>query len=168
MAPPRVPSRLARFLWRASAAALLCAVVVLSRATPVRSDSPLEAEAAELLRLINEDRSRAGLEPLEPDQALSQVALVHARDMMEHGYFGHVSPRTGSPAARAARAGIRFKVLGENLARAASVQQAHKALMASPPHKANVLRAEFRRVGIAIVPGGRWPVLVVEVFADDP
>lgn len=57
---------------------------------------------------------------------------------------------------------------GNEFLSAASVQQAHEALMASPLHKANVLRADFRRVGIAIVPGGRWPVLVVEVLASDP
>jgi uncharacterized protein YkwD len=48
-------------------------------------------------------------------------------------------------------AGVTFLVAGENLAYAPNVQAAHDALMRSPGHRANILRAEFGRVGIGVI-----------------
>jgi uncharacterized protein YkwD len=49
--------------------------------------------------------------------------------------------------------------MGENLAMAPSVRQAQDLLMASPPHRENILKPEYDRVGIGVVvaPNGeRW------------
>ena len=51
-----------------------------------------------MLELVNEERTRAGLDPLEFDDQLREVARAHSREMFELGYFGHQSPVTGSVA----------------------------------------------------------------------
>jgi len=104
-----------------------------------------------MLELVNQERTRAGLRALRADEELRQVARAHSREMFEQGYFAHNSPVTGTPFDRMRRAGIRFIVAGENLAYAPSVQVAHEGLMRSPGHRANILRAEFGRVGIGVI-----------------
>jgi uncharacterized protein YkwD/uncharacterized membrane protein required for colicin V production len=106
---------------------------------------------AEMLQLLNQERARAGLEPLQPDERLRDVARAHSREMFELEYFAHDSPVSGSPADRVRQADIPFGLAGENLAFAPNVQVAHEGLMQSPGHRANILRPEFRRVGIGVI-----------------
>ncbi len=42
--------------------------------------------------LINRERQKSGLAPLEFDRALSVIARGHSRDMAARTYFSHVSP----------------------------------------------------------------------------
>lgn len=120
------------------------------------------------LQLINSERNRAGLPPLAVDPALSAVAAAHARDMVQGGYFGHVSPRTGTPAARVRRAGVAFEAVGENLARHRTPGEAHQLLMGSAPHRATLLSARYRSVGVAAVTDGYGWVTIVQVFLEPP
>ena len=61
--------------------------------------------------------------------------------------------------------GIEPAAFGENVARAASAERAHRAIWASPSHRGNLLERRYDSVGIAAVsgPDGVW---VTEVFAD--
>jgi uncharacterized protein YkwD len=111
-----------------------------------------DPEAEEkMLELVNQERQKAGLKPLQMDEKLRQVAREHSREMFNLGYFAHQSPVTGSPFDRMKRANIPFGVAGENLAYAPNVQIAHEGLMNSPGHRANILRGEFSRVGIGVI-----------------
>lgn len=49
----------------------------------------------ELLRLTNEERSKAGVAPLTLDGRLNQSAQAKADDMNINRYFDHVNPITG-------------------------------------------------------------------------
>ena len=71
--------------------------------------------------------------------------------MFEQGFFAHQSPVSGSPADRMRRGGVRFMLTGENLAYTPNVQIAHEGLMNSPGHRANIIRPEFRRIGIGVI-----------------
>jgi uncharacterized protein YkwD len=104
-----------------------------------------------MLELVNAERARAGIRPLQADDRLREVARAHSLDMFEQNYFSHTSPTTGSPFDRIRRAAIPFLLAGENLAYAPNVEIAHQGLMNSPGHRANILRAEFGRVGIGII-----------------
>lgn len=104
-----------------------------------------------MLDLVNGERSRAGLRPLVADERLREVARAHSLEMFQLDYFSHDSPNTGSPFDRMRAAGVSFIVAGENLAYAPDVEVAHQGLMNSPGHRANILRAEFGRVGIGVI-----------------
>lgn len=84
--------------------------------------------------------------------------------MIEYGYFGHISATDGTPARRANRAGVRFARLGENLAGNSDLADAHRMLMNSPTHRANILDPDFQRVGLAVVKGGPYGYMIVENF----
>jgi uncharacterized protein YkwD len=130
----------------------------------------IEARLAELLGL---DRERAGLPPLAADARLAAVARAHAADMREHGFFGHVSPSTGSPEDRVRRAGFAPLEVRENLARAYTPAELERGLMDSPAHRANILARTVDRVGIGVVlgaddGGGTREIYLTQLFAHLP
>ncbi len=104
-----------------------------------------------MLQMVNDEREKAGLKPLVMDEELRKVARAHSLEMFQMGYFAHNSPVSGTPFDRMRKAEITFGVAGENLAYAPNVQIAHEGLMNSPGHRANILRPEFRKVGIGII-----------------
>lgn len=125
--------------------------------------APTDGEAA-ILAYINEARTAAGLAPVAWDPLLSRVARSHALDMIANRYFGHISATDGTPARRANKGGVRFTRLGENLAGNSDLADAHRMLMDSPTHRANILDPDFQRVGLAVVRGGPYGLMIVEEF----
>jgi uncharacterized protein YkwD len=119
---------------------------------------------AQMLQLVNQERSKAGLRPLAPDPELTEVARRHSTDMFARGYFAHVTPEGRSPFDRMSEAHIRFLTAGENLALAPTLQIAHTGLMNSPGHRANILQPTFGRVGIGIMDGGIHGLMVTQDF----
>ena len=122
-----------------------------------------EAEA-EMLRLLNAERTSRGLAALELDPRLVPVARQHSEEMFRLKYFGHQSPVSGSPFDRLAAAKITYSRAGENLAYAQSVAVAHRGLMDSEGHRENILRPEFTRIGIGVVSAGSYGRMFTQLF----
>lgn len=133
---------------------------------PVTDLSLDEAAEKRMLELVNAERVQRGLSPLVMEARLTQVARQHSEEMLKMHYFAHDSPVLGTPFERMVRAGIRFRVAGENLALAPNVERAHTGLMNSPEHRENILRPEFRKVGIGAVNGGLSGVMFTQDFTD--
>jgi uncharacterized protein YkwD len=125
-----------------------------------------EASENRMLELVNEERAKAGLRPLEMDDDLVRLARAHSRDMFIRGYFAHVNPDGKDPFDRMNDYGINYRVAGENLALAPSVELAHEGLMNSPGHRANILTAEFGKVGIGCIDGGSYGKMFSQQFTD--
>lgn len=137
--------------------------VEIDRADPDElTDHPGDAES--LYLMLNETRLDEGQAPVAWSSELAGVALGHAREMYLDGYVSHFSPVTGRAGDRVVAAGLRFRVVGENLALAASARSIHAGFLESPGHHENLVRAEFDQVGIAAV-AGPLGLLVVEVYA---
>lgn len=119
-----------------------------------------------MLHLINYERQAQGLNVVEMDPLIQEVARKHSRDMFERGYFSHYSPENVSPFQRMQAAGVSFSVAGENLALAPNVELAHTGLMNSPGHRRNILFPEFKRVGIGVIEGGIYGKMFTQEFAD--
>lgn len=117
-----------------------------------------------MLALVNQERKQKGLKPLLPDAEMRTVARAHSRDMFARGYFAHVNPDGDDPFKRMRDGGVRFLTAGENLALAQTLQQAHKGLMNSPGHRANILQPQFGRLGIGILDGGIYGLMVTQNF----
>jgi uncharacterized protein YkwD/uncharacterized membrane protein required for colicin V production len=123
----------------------------------------LEAEA-QLLKLLNDERTSRGLVALELDTRLVPIARQHSEEMFRLKYFGHQSPVNGSPFDRLAAAKITYSRAGENLAYAQSVAVAHRSLMDSPGHRENILRPEFTRIGIGVISAGSYGRMFTQLF----
>ncbi len=104
----------------------------------------------DMLDKINAQRKNEGLEPLNYDNALSNVARDHSIDMMNKRYFAHISLSGKTPFDRLHDAKISYDLAGENLAVSDSVDKAITALMESPTHRANILNKDFHKAGIGI------------------
>ncbi len=122
-----------------------------------------DLEAA-MLVLVNEARREQGLRPLQADPEIVPVARAHSRDMFARGYFSHITPEGADPFDRLRRSGVRFRTAGENLAVARSLSMAHQGLLDSPGHRANIMQPAFGRVGIGILDGGRYGLMVTQKF----
>lgn len=119
---------------------------------------------AEMLRLLNAERTSRGLAALELDPRLVPIARQHSEEMFRLKYFGHQSPVSGSPFDRIAAAKIGYSRAGENLAYAQSVAVAHRGLMDSEGHRENILRSEFTGVGIGVVSAGSYGRMFTQLF----
>jgi hypothetical protein len=104
----------------------------------------------ELLAILNQERIRHGLSPLEADETLSRIARDHSHDMARQGFLSHDLP-SGNLQIRLNNAGYLYEAARENLASARTVVKAHNALLQSPSHKINILATDVTRVGIGIV-----------------
>ncbi|MBI2388690.1 MAG: CAP domain-containing protein [Deltaproteobacteria bacterium] len=123
-------------------------------------DDPVQA----LVRRINGARAADGVPALAIDAGLSKVAQAHAAAMMKAKVLGH-DVGDGDPAARVAAAGGKWKVIGENVAKAKTERTAHRAVYASPSHRSNVLEGRFKKVGIGVVADPKTGYLwIAELF----
>ncbi|MGI6604792.1 MAG: CAP domain-containing protein [bacterium] len=132
---------------------------------PPESPAGLTKDEAQMLELVNQERAKAGLKPFVVDKGLVETARAKSRDMVENNYFGHISETLGSPFDQMSAAGISYRYAGENIAGAPTVAQAHNGLMNSPGHRANILSANFTRIGIGIVDGGPYGKMFTQQFA---
>ncbi len=99
--------------------------------------------------------------PLSLSAALERAARVHSQDMARHEFFSHTGSDGSSPGERAARAGYRWSMVGENIASGvASARKAVSDWLASPEHCANIMTAEFRQMGIAFAVNRANPQLI--------
>lgn len=125
-----------------------------------------EVSEKEMLRLVNEERKKRGINELDLRDELVPVARNHAQDMWERQYFGHVSPEGEDVGGRLEKANISYGIAGENLALAPTVQTANTGLMNSEGHKRNILDPEFKRLGIGVIDNGIYGKMFVQVFSD--
>jgi uncharacterized protein YkwD len=119
------------------------------------SEKNADRVAAATLCLLNAERSRRDLPPLRPERDLAKAARRHAADMAEHDYFAHESPEGSEPADRIFAAGYtRQATVGENLAWGEEHEGTPARIvdgwMHSEGHKANILRPNFREIGIGL------------------
>lgn len=124
--------------------------------------------SSELVDLTNQARMDAKLNPLSTNQKLINAARAKAQDMFAKGYWAHFGPNGESPWQFIKEAGYSYIYAGENLAKGfTSSLNVHNAWMNSQAHRDNILRAEFKDIGIYVQSGslaGEETILVVEMF----
>lgn len=117
-----------------------------------------------MLNLVNRERTKLGLKPLQWDPEILPVARAHSQDMFVRGYFSHYTLEGKDPFDRMKAAGIKYYSAGENLALGPSLSICHEGLMNSPGHRANILNPTYGRVGIGILDGGAYGLMISQEF----
>ncbi len=112
--------------------------------------------------LVNRERKKRGLRALRTNGTLQSSAGSYARDMVRRGFFAHVSP-SGETLTERIEDDTRYLArarrweIGENIAwgtgSLATPGQIVASWMDSPPHRANILHAEYREIGLGIALG---------------
>lgn len=110
---------------------------------------------SQVLTLVNQERSKVGIKPLNMNWELQRVARTKSCDMATNNYFSHDSPTYGSPFDMMKRFGIQFSTAGENIASGQrTAQEVMRSWMNSSGHRANILKSEFTEIGIGYCQGG--------------
>jgi len=118
-------------------------------------DVQLTPEEQRLVALVNKEREDRGLTALMVAPVLVGTARDKSREMHDLNYWGHASPnqqkRTAMYRVLAALAETpKHMLVGENLYFCGNVlvDAGHQALMNSPSHRANILKPEYRYLGV--------------------
>ena len=128
-------------------------------AAVVKSDIILYTEQASMAE---------GSDVLIENEELDKAAQAKAEDMAAKGYFSHVGPTGEEPWTWIERAGYDYVYAGENLAvRFNESKDVVDAWMASPTHRENIVKPQYREIGVGIAEGtykGAPATFVVQYF----
>lgn len=134
---------------------------------PDQLDTALDVPAENrMLVLLNDVREQQHLPALQLDPVLQSAAREHSLDMYRRRYFSHTTPDAKSPFDRMRDHQTHFVTAGENIAFAPDVDQAEQSLLASPDHRANILNADFRCVGIGVYKATGYEEMFTQDFTD--
>ncbi|ACL69272.1 CAP domain-containing protein [Halothermothrix orenii] len=132
---------------------------------PAKSLTSMEQR---MVNLINQERRKNNLKPLEVHMKLTEVARIKSQDMVDNNYFSHYSPTYGSPFDMMDRFGIEYLHAAENIAANRSVDDAHESLMRSSGHRRNILNPNFTHVGVGIKPSDKYGYIFTQMFISRP
>ena len=106
--------------------------------------APGKLFSKEIIRLHNEIRAQAGIDPLISNSMLFMAAIDHANWMAAAKRLTH-----DDLARRISITGYRATVWGENIASGQRFpEEVMQTWMGSRGHRSNILRAEFREIGV--------------------
>lgn len=143
-------------------------VVVENEEKQVKEVYRLTDEEQRMVTLINSERIKRNLKPLQIDKELTRVARIKSQDMEKNDYFSHYSPTYGSPFDMMKNFGIKFLAAGENIAANRSIENAHNSLMNSKGHRDNILNPNFTHIGVGIEKSSKYGNLITQMFISKP
>ena len=128
-----------------------------------RQAESTQAEA--ILKLVNQERSKAGVQPLTLSTKLTDIANTKAKDMSDKNYFSHQSPTYGSPFDMLKHFGVSYTYAGENIAAGQkTADEVMNSWMNSSGHKANILNENYTQIGVGFYRGGQYGTEWVQLF----
>jgi uncharacterized protein YkwD len=154
--------------------------VAVSAAVPIASPSSSSVQTygaaaydreaeMQLLDMANTERAHVGLPPLKLDEGLVRAARAHAVQMASENKLSHqFSGELGVPERIGANSALHLNRTGENVAVAPNADEAHAGLMASPPHRDNLLSPNFNVAGFGVYRSGHWLYVTQDFGASTP
>lgn len=116
----------------------------------------------EVLRLVNIEREKNGLSPLEFDETLQQAAQVRAEELTV--YYDHTRPDGSSCFTVLDDFNIPLSAAGENIAAGYySPASVVEGWMNSPGHRANIL-GNYKYLGVGVAYGGDYGIYWTQLF----
>ena len=115
--------------------------------------------------MVNQERARAHLPLLIPDDRLSEIARLKSNDMLRNDYCGHQSPIYGSPFDMLGNFGVRYRHAGENVAMGyRTAETVMNGWMESPGHRENILNDDYEIIGVGVVMDSSRTVYWTQLF----
>ena len=120
---------------------------------PTNNSGSNQGFAEEVLRLVNIERSKAGLSSLTTNATLKAAADKRAQETKTS--FSHTRPNGSKFSTVLQEYGISYRTAGENIAYGQrSPQEVVNGWMNSPGHRANILNGSFGKIGIGVYQSG--------------
>jgi uncharacterized protein YkwD len=131
----------------------------ITASVPIEAAVNLSELEAAVLYLINTIRVSNGLGALQANQMLTDIARSRCNDMIADSYFSHYTSDGQNIFNILHKNGVVYVNAGENLGNSSPPSNGTpdafaNAWMASPTHKANILRSVYSKIGIGVVDGG--------------
>lgn len=127
--------------------------------------APEHAYIRQVLELVNEERAKTGVAPLTLDTGLNNAAMVRAKEIQTS--FSHTRPNGSSFSTALKEANVTYRRSGENIAWGQRTPEAVvNAWMNSAGHRANILNANFSRIGVGYLTNTSGTPYWVQLFAD--
>ena len=103
----------------------------------------------EVVVLVNAERAKQGLRPLQMNWQVARVARYKSDDMRDNNYFSHTSPLYGSPFDMLKKFNVSYRSAGENIAKGQKTAKAVvNAWMNSEGHRKNIMNSGFTEIGV--------------------
>lgn len=103
--------------------------------------------AEQVVELVNQERTKAGLNAVTLDKNIASAALVRAKEIETS--FSHTRPNGSKFSTALTEQGVTFKGAGENIAWGQKSPEAvMQAWMNSEGHRANILNKNFTKIGV--------------------
>ena len=110
-------------------------------------DNIVLSYAEQVVKLVNEERTKAGLSPLTMDADITAAANVRASEIKQS--FSHTRPDGRSFSTALQEQGVTFRGSGENIAWGQRTpEQVMNGWMNSDGHRANILNENFKNIGV--------------------
>ncbi|MEV4708895.1 CAP domain-containing protein [Actinoplanes sp. NPDC049316] len=134
--------------------------------TAVPSPTGNTALEAEVVRIVNDERAKAGCKTLTADDRLTAAARGHSADMAARNFFSHTTPEGVEFATRITNAGYRWSGAGENIAKGQRTPaEVMTAWMNSSGHRANILNCGFKNIGVGVAADAQGALVWTQDFA---
>lgn len=136
----------------------------------IQSAVQVPEKAAEVVRLVNEERAKAGVAPVSTYEALDKAAQIRAAELLAN--YDHTRPDGRSCESVLGEVGISSNISGENIANGTMAQNPSGAMavwMQSTGHRANILNPNFTHMGVGCVysPDNPYRFYWVQVFTGE-
>jgi uncharacterized protein YkwD len=133
-----------------------------------------------ILNAVNRERKKRKLSSLSINKYLTSAAKMHSGNMAKYGFLGHTGKDGSQPVDRVRRCGGSSSYIGENchmmpkgrvkgIGNVRTPSQVANAMMKgwmkSPGHKRNILKSNYRKIGIGVRSSKKRKYYATQVFS---
>ena len=118
------------------------------------TEQDIRAMEEEVVRLVNEERAKYGLQPLEISEKLMKTAKMKSEDMATRNYFSHTDP-DGYTLYKQIEGLDNYWTIMENIAGGDYPDLAMNLWLNSTFHKEQILNSEYKYIGVGFK-NGYW------------
>ena len=141
----------------------------LSNARPRTARVSASGDERRAFDLINAERRTRGESTLVWDAELTRMARLHSENMARQNFFDHIDPQGQNMTMRARACGVcGWRAIAENIAYNSGYDDAAgfavERWLASPKHRANLLRTGFTHSGVGVARAADGRVFFTQVF----
>jgi uncharacterized protein YkwD len=145
----------------------LAAIPVTNRTVTARDTS---GYIAEVVRLVNQERSKRGLGELKMFPRLNRAAAIRADEVIVS--WGHPRPDGSDITTLFSQLGIKWSSIGENIAKGQTTpEMVVNGWMNSEGHRENILKPEYKYIGVGVAESNgklHWAQLFIDTTEAHP
>ncbi len=133
--------------------------------TSTATNTSTSTFATQVLQLVNKERAKEGLAALTTNNTLQSAANERAKETVQS--FSHTRPNGTTAFTVLKEFGISYKAAGENIAYGQKTpQEVVTGWMNSPGHRANIMNANFGKVGIGVYKASNGTIYWTQLFTN--